>query len=88
MGMKYNGVVQYEQEYGAFGQIGLLRDIKNGMEYRYEYDTVGRLLRSTGTPTSSNGFATLDFTNTDDPSLSTAQQRYWKNEGFYNGHNY
>ena len=60
--MKYNGVVQYEQEYGAFGQIGLLRDIKNGMEYRYEYDTVGRLLRSTGTPTSSNVIGkTKDF---------------------------
>lgn len=39
----YNGSSKFQWQYGANGQMGLHKDLQNGMEYRYEYDTAGRL---------------------------------------------
>ena len=48
IGMKYNGVKSYELYYGADGRVGLLKDLENGVNWRYEYDRSGSLTAVSG----------------------------------------
>ena len=58
--MKYNGSVGYRYHYGADGRIGLEEDLVNLVNWRYEYDEAGRILRRTGT----NGISYIYSYNT------------------------
>ena len=83
---KYNGVSKYLWQYSAQGQIGLHKDLVNDMEYRFEYDSAGRLTRSYGTPGTSGTFPKLDYINTYNSKgqlthsvrkINTANRHYW-----------
>ncbi len=47
VGQKNNGVLAFTQAYDGNGYTSTFTDIANNLLYSYEYDSLGRLLRST-----------------------------------------
>ncbi len=45
--LSYNGVRTYEYFYGTNGKVGLVKDLSEGVYWRYEYDQAGRILKIT-----------------------------------------
>ena len=46
--LSYNGTDIYEYYYGTNGKVGLLKDLAQGVDWRYEYDKAGRITALTG----------------------------------------
>ena len=45
VGIKYNGIVRYSVTYDKSGSVSSIYDHENEIEYLYEYDRLGRLIR-------------------------------------------
>ena len=46
--LSYNGTDVYEYFYGTDGKVGLMKDLVQGTDWRYEYDKAGRITVVTG----------------------------------------
>ena len=46
--LSYNGSAIYEYYYGTNGKVGLIKDLAQGINWRYEYDQAGRPISLTG----------------------------------------
>ncbi len=61
-GVSYNDTERYNWEYNYKGQVGLHRDLENNQEFRYTYDSKGRVESVVSKPTAT-GFSRTEFKN-------------------------